>query len=90
MAAMQHVCLDSSWGQCTTPSHLVFSSLFALFEESEPNRYSRGRRGGSGEQCARQQMEMDGEGWFRAPCLVPGSALESPSGGRKDRGQYIH
>lgn len=45
-----YVCLDSSWGKFTTPSHL-----------GEPNRYNRGRRGGSGEQ-GRQQMEIDGEG----------------------------
>lgn len=59
------VCLDSSWGKFTTPSHLGSFFFFPprlLFEESEPNRYSRGRRGGFGERRARQQMErMDGE-----------------------------
>lgn len=38
-----------------------FFSPRLLFEESEPNRYSRGRRGGFGERRARQQMERDGE-----------------------------
>lgn len=52
--------LDSSWGNFTTPSHLDFSPSSSL-EESEPNRHSKSRRGGFGEQWARQQMEMDGE-----------------------------
>lgn len=42
------------------PLGVLFPLL--LFKESEPNRYSRGRRGGFGEQRERQQMEMDGKG----------------------------
>lgn len=70
-----YVCLDSSWGKFTTPSHLC-----------EPNHYNRGIRGCFGEQ-GRQQMDMDGEGYLRAPCLVLGSALESPEG---KEGQTCH
>lgn len=63
----------------------VYSSLplgflpprLPLWEKSEPNRYSRGRRGGFGKRRVRKQKA---EGWLSAPCLVPGSGLESPRG----------
>lgn len=62
MAAMQHVCVWTAAGESLLlPPTWAFSPLL-LLEESEPNRYSRGRGGGFGEQRARQQMERDGEG----------------------------
>lgn len=66
MAAMQHVCVWTAAGESLLlPPTWVLFFFFPprlLFEESEPNRYSRGRRGGFGERRARQQMErMDGE-----------------------------
>lgn len=62
MAAMQHVCVWTAAGESLLlPPTWVFFSPRLLFKESEPNRYSRGRRGGFGERRARQQMERDGE-----------------------------
>lgn len=53
------VCLDSSWGEFSAPSHLGF--FFLLLKEPEPNRYSRGSGAGFGGQRARQQTVTDGE-----------------------------
>lgn len=95
------VCLDSSWGKFTSPSHFFSLSTPALLlllplEESQPNRYSRGRRrrrrrGGFGEQTAEREREREGdaEGRITAPCLVPGSALESPGGAKQNRIQWL-
>lgn len=61
MAAMQHVCVWTAAGETLLlPPTWIFSPSSSL-EESEPNRHSKGRRGGFGEQWVRQQMEMDGE-----------------------------
>lgn len=58
MAVMQHVCLSGQQlGKVYYSLPLGFFPPLLLLEESEPNRYSRGRRGGFGERRARQQLE---------------------------------
>lgn len=62
------VCVWTAAGESLIlpPTWVFFFPPLLLLDESEPNRYSRGIGGGSGE--------------FKAPCPVPGSALESPGG----------